>query len=71
MDESTETVVMQGEVVNPEPPNKRNTVLWVVILVILLVLCCCCALLAGAFWYLWTYGDAIFGLESAVILLAA
>jgi membrane protein YdbS with pleckstrin-like domain len=71
MDESTETVVMQGEVVSNEPPKKRNTALWVVIIVILLLLCCCCALLAGLIWYFWTYGDAIFGLESAVILLAA
>ena len=71
MDEPSETIVMQGEVINPEPPKKRNTVLWVVIIVILLVLCCCCMLFGGLIWYLWTYGDAIFGLESAAALLLA
>jgi flagellar basal body-associated protein FliL len=69
MDEQTETIVTQGEVISGEPPKKRNTTLWIVIIVILIVLCCCCALVAGVFWYFWTYGDAIFNMQAVAPLL--
>jgi hypothetical protein len=71
MDDQTETIVTQGEVISPEPPKKRNTTLWIVIIVILILLCCCCALVAGALWYLWTYGDALFNLGSIAPFLMA
>jgi hypothetical protein len=69
-DQSTDTTVLQGEVVGGEPKKTRNTVLWIIILVIVLMLCCCCVLIFGVMMYFWNYGDAIFGLESALTLLA-
>ena len=44
----------------PEPPKRSNTAL--IIIIIVLVLLCCCCLATGSTWYLWTYGDEIFGL---------
>ena len=49
------------------PPKKSNTLL-IVIIVILVVLCCCCFGGAGLTWFLWTYGDKIFGTGSSMIL---
>ena len=44
-----------------EPKKKTNTAL-IVVIVILLVLCCLCLLAAGAGYWLWENGDAIFDL---------
>jgi flagellar basal body-associated protein FliL len=44
----------------PEPPKRSNTAL--IIGIIVLVLFCCCCIAAASAWYLWTYGDEIFGL---------
>jgi hypothetical protein len=43
-----------------EPKKKSNTA--VIIIIVLLVLLCCCLAAMTAVWYLWTYGDQIFGL---------
>lgn len=64
---------MAQEFPSPTPPlqepKKSNNAL-VIIIIVLVVLLCCCLLLAGAVWYLWTYGDQIFGLspQSLIIL---
>jgi len=42
---------------------------WLIILVIVLGLCCVCSVAAVAGWYLWTYGDQIFGLSRAALPL--
>jgi len=52
-----------------EEPKKNNTTLIIAIIVIV-VLCCCCVF-AGAIWYLWTYGDQIFGLTQNLVSLLA
>lgn len=43
-----------------EEPKRNNVVL--IIVIIAIVLLCCCLLVVGAVWFMWTYGDQIFGL---------
>ncbi len=50
-----------------EEPQKRNNTVLIIVIVVLVLLCCCCTAV-GSFWYLWTYGDEIFGLTSRVLL---
>lgn len=52
-----------------EEPKKNNTVL-IIVIIALVVLCCCCVMV-GALWYLWTYGDQIFGLTQELTALLA
>ena len=51
-----------------EEPPKRNTILVAMIIVVFVLLMCCCCTLMGSLWYLYTYGDEIFGLTSRVLL---
>ncbi|HSF83121.1 MAG TPA: hypothetical protein VLA49_17925 [Anaerolineales bacterium] len=44
-----------------EEPKRSNTTAIIITVVVLAVLCCCCVIIGGG-WYLWTYGDQIFGL---------
>lgn len=39
-----------------------NNKVLIIVAVVLVVLCCCLAALAGAGWWLWNNGDALFGL---------
>jgi hypothetical protein len=48
----------------PEPPKRSNTAI-IIVVVILVLLCCCCITVAST-WYLWNYGDEIFGLTQLV-----
>lgn len=43
-----------------EEPKRNNTIAIIITVVALIFLCCCCAII-GTIWYLWTYGDQIFG----------
>ena len=43
-----------------DEPKKKNNVALIITIVVIALLCCCCVV-AGAIWYLWTYGDQIFG----------
>ena len=52
-----------------EEPKKNNTVL--IIAIIAVVVLCCCCVVGGAVWYLWTYGDQIFGLTQELTRLLA
>lgn len=47
-----------------DEPKKNNTAL--IIAIIAIVVLCCCCVMAGAVWYLWTYGDQIFGLTQVL-----
>jgi nitrate reductase NapE component len=51
-----------------EPPRRRSNV-WTVVLIVIVVLLCCCVLIGGLGWYLWTYGDQIFGLSQSMVNL--
>jgi hypothetical protein len=64
---------MTQETPTPPPPVEepgRNSNVWIIVIVIAVILLCCC-LFVLAIWYLWTYGDQIFGLAwQAVNILA-
>ncbi|MCI0521375.1 MAG: hypothetical protein L0Z70_14100 [Chloroflexi bacterium] len=52
-----------GAPINPQgEPKKKNTTT-IIIVVVLLLLCCCLLVFGGMAYYLWTYGDQIFGLS--------
>jgi len=57
-----------GEPITPVEPEKsnKNTVL-IVVIIVLVVLCCCCGVFGGGtgFW-LWSNGDALFGLTRSL-----
>lgn len=42
------------------PPKSRN---WLIIAVVAVVICCLCLAGMALFYYLWTYGDQLFGLS--------
>jgi hypothetical protein len=42
-------------------PKSRN---WVVVVVAVVVFCCLCSLCALLFWYLYSFGDQLFGLTA-------
>jgi len=65
MAESLETsVVSSGE------PKKSSNTWLIVAVVVVIVVCCLCVFGAAAIWYLYAYGDKIFGLTSFSGLLA-
>lgn len=53
-----------------DEPRSRNTTVIIIVVVALIILCCCCAIVAGG-WYLWTYGDQIFGLTLQALQMLA
>jgi hypothetical protein len=52
---------------NFEEPKRNNVVM--IIVIVAVVLLCCCLVAVGAIWFLWTYGDQIFGLTYAPLNL--
>jgi len=53
-----------------EEPKSRNTIVIIIAILVLVMLCCCIAIVAGG-WYLWTYGDTIFGFTLQALQLLA
>ncbi len=53
-----------------EEPKSRNTTVIIIAAVVLVMLCCCCAIIAGG-WYLYLYGDQIFGLALQALPILA
>jgi flagellar basal body-associated protein FliL len=51
-----------------EEPKKKNNTLLIIIIVVVVLLCICCAIVAAG-WYLYTYGDQIFNINTSSQLL--
>jgi hypothetical protein len=58
------------EMPTPEPvaePKKANKTL-IIVAVVAIVLCCCCLIAAGGAYWLWNNGDALLGIDGALLL---
>jgi len=51
-----------------EEPKRNNTITIVIVVVALIFLCCCIATVSVV-WYLWNYGDQIFGITYQALQL--
>jgi hypothetical protein len=52
--------------VPPAPEGQPKSRNWLVVIVAVVVFCCLCSLCGLLFWYLYSFGDQLFGLAARV-----